>query len=220
MRKKLTIGENNVLEKNLVPRSKIVLPPLHIKLGLIKQFVKALRKRNSAAFTHLSKVFPMISKAKIQEGVFDGPQIRQLMKDKEFENEMDRHETKAWRSFMDVCTKFLGNCRDPNYKMTVEDMVKNYSTIGCLMSLKLHFLDSHLDHFPKNCGAKSDEQGERFHQDIKPMEKRYQGYWDENMMADYCWNLQREASVAHKRKSTVRSFEELAKQKPKKQKPN
>ena len=40
---------------------------------------------------------------------------------------------------------------------------------------KIHFLHSHLDFFPENCGAVSDEHGERFHQDISLMEKRYQG---------------------------------------------
>ncbi|UYV68012.1 Transposase [Cordylochernes scorpioides] len=42
------------------------------------------------------------------------------------------------------------------------------------MSLKIHFLHSHLDFFPDNLGAVSDEHGERFHQDISSMEKRYQ----------------------------------------------
>jgi len=43
------------------------------------------------------------------------------------------------------------------------------------MALKIHFLHSHLDFFPENCGVVSDENGERFHQDISSMEKRYQG---------------------------------------------
>ncbi|UYV64609.1 hypothetical protein LAZ67_3001303 [Cordylochernes scorpioides] len=43
------------------------------------------------------------------------------------------------------------------------------------MSLKIHFLHSHLDFFPDNLGAVSDEHGERFHQAISSMEKRYQG---------------------------------------------
>jgi len=34
------------------------------------------------------------------------------------------------------------------------------------MSLKIHFLHSHLDFFPSNLGDFSDEHGERFHQDI------------------------------------------------------
>ena len=43
------------------------------------------------------------------------------------------------------------------------------------MSLKVHFLDSHLNYFLENLGAVSEKQGERFHQGIKEMEKRYQG---------------------------------------------
>jgi len=31
----------------------------------------------------------------------------------------------------------------------------------------------------------SDEHGERFHQDIATMEKRYQGKWYTTMLADY-----------------------------------
>ena len=34
------------------------------------------------------------------------------------------------------------------------------------MNLKLHFLDSHLDEFRQNLGDFSEEQGERFHQDL------------------------------------------------------
>ncbi|GFY24534.1 uncharacterized protein TNCV_1015801 [Trichonephila clavipes] len=69
------------------------------------------------------------------------------------------------------------------------------------MSVKVHFLLSHLDYFPESLGAVSEEQGERFHQDIKEMERRYQGRWNVNMMADYCWMLKRENSQEHSRKS-------------------
>ena len=41
------------------------------------------------------------------------------------------------------------------------------------MSVKVHFLHCHLDHFPESLEAMSEEQGERFYQDIKIMEKRY-----------------------------------------------
>jgi len=43
------------------------------------------------------------------------------------------------------------------------------------MALKIHFLHLHLDFFPENYGAVSDEDGERFHQDISSMEKGYHG---------------------------------------------
>ena len=70
------------------------------------------------------------------------------------------------------------------------------------MSLKMHFLHSHIDFFPENLGAVSDEHGERFHQDISVMESRYQGKWSASMLADYCWTLYRDDPDAkHKRKS-------------------
>ena len=45
-------------------------------------------------------------------------------------------------------------------------------------------MDSRVDYFPEHLGDYSEEQGERFHQDIKVMEQRYKGRWDGNMMAD------------------------------------
>jgi hypothetical protein len=76
------------------------------------------------------------------------------------------------------------------------------------MSLKVHFLDSHFDYFPANLGAVSEQQGERLQQDIKDMERRYEGRWNVSMMPDHCWMLQREVPERlHKRKSTKRSSE-------------
>ena len=64
--------------------------------------------------------------------------------------------------------------------------------MGCPMSLKIHFLHSHLNFFPPNLGAVSDEHGERFHQDIMKMESNYQGKWNPGMMGDFCWMLLRD----------------------------
>ena len=70
------------------------------------------------------------------------------------------------------------------------------------MSLKIHFLHSHLDFFAENCGAVSDEHGERFHQDISSMEKRYQGKWSCAMLADYCCTLARDGpTMEYKRQA-------------------
>jgi len=57
--------------------------------------------------------------------------------------------------------------------------------MGRNMSLKTHFLESQLDFFPENLGEVSDEHGERFHQDIMAMEKRYQGKWTSSILAEY-----------------------------------
>jgi len=85
-------------------------------------------------------------------------------------------------------------------------MLENYRILGCNMSIKMHFLYSHLDKFPENLGDFSEEQGERFHQNIKEMERRYQGRWSITMMVDYCCMLQRETHYVYKRKSTKQSF--------------
>jgi hypothetical protein len=64
-----------------------------------------------------------------------------------------------------------------------------------------------MDWLPESLGSMSDEQGERFHQDIKEMETRYQGRWDSVIMADYCWTLKRDIPVAeHSRVSKKRKF--------------
>ncbi|GBN77142.1 hypothetical protein AVEN_99232-1 [Araneus ventricosus] len=87
-------------------------------------------------------------------------------------------------------------------------MIKNFKILGCSMSLKVHFLDSHLVYFPENLGAVSEEQGKTFHQDIKEMKRRYQGKWNAIMIADYCWMLQRDnpCKIPH-RKRGKRTFE-------------
>lgn len=206
-RNNLEVGSKNILKINLIPVEKILLPPLHIKLGLFKQLVKAMKMMNSNAFRYLFVKFSNLSEAKIKEGVFDGPQIRALFQDQEFEKLMTENEKAAWVSFKEVSTKFLGNTKDPNYKNIVKQMVANFQTMKCLMNLKLHFLDSHVDYFPENLGHFSEEQGERSHQDLKDVERRWQGVWDEHMLADYCWGLKRDTKTDHKRKSLRRSFE-------------
>ena len=49
----------------------------------------------------------------------------------------------------------------------------------------VHFLQAYFDYFLQNLGDMSEECNERFHQDIKSMETRYQGRWNVSMMADY-----------------------------------
>lgn len=66
-RSEYVIGEMNVKTNSLVPREKILLPTLHIKLGLITQFVKKLEK-DSDAFKYLAVLFPKLSKPKINAG--------------------------------------------------------------------------------------------------------------------------------------------------------
>jgi len=93
-RKEFVIGERNVKYQPLVTQDKVLMPPLHIKLGLIKQFVKAL-DQDSEAFQYLQTVFPKLSEAKVKGGIFVGPQIKKLMHDDEFTRKLKPLERKA-----------------------------------------------------------------------------------------------------------------------------
>ena len=93
-------------------------------------------------------------------------------------------------AFKSVCSGFLGNTRVANYKTCIKRLLrKYYEDMGCRMSLKIHFLLSHLNFFPQNLVAVSDENGERFHQDIMKMEANYRGKWSPSMMVYFCWML-------------------------------
>ena len=205
-RESMIVRQKNVIAEPLVDRSRIIFPPLHIKLGLMKQFVKALDK-DGDCFKYICDAFPGLSVEKKMVGVFDGPQIRKLLKDDQFLTSMNQLEANAWTSFVSVIKDFLGNHKAENYVELVDKMLENFKELNVNMSIKVHFLYSHLDKFPENLGSVSDEQGERFHQDMRDMEERYQGRWDAHMMADYCWSIARDnPNLAHKRRSLKQSF--------------
>ena len=64
----------------------------------MKNFVKALHE-NGAAFQHLSTVFSGLSAAQLKEGIFVGPQIRDVLKDTDFEELLNLKELRAWEAF-------------------------------------------------------------------------------------------------------------------------
>lgn len=66
----------------------------------------------------------------------------------------------------------------------MSELLNTYKEIRYSVSLKIYFLDSHLDFFPENLGVVRDEHGERFHQNISAMEKRYQGKWGPSLLGD------------------------------------
>jgi len=71
-RKSLKVREKNVQHPALAEWHKILLPPLHMKLGVMKNFIKAM-DRTRLAFKYLAEKFPQLSEVKIKEGVFVGP---------------------------------------------------------------------------------------------------------------------------------------------------
>ena len=56
------------------------MPPLHLKLGLTKDFFKAVVTCNSHGFTNLCSNFSSLSQGKLKERIFAGPQIWKVSK--------------------------------------------------------------------------------------------------------------------------------------------
>ncbi|GFU88257.1 uncharacterized protein TNCV_846501 [Trichonephila clavipes] len=83
-------------------------------------------------------------------------------------------------------------------KKNEKELLQKFPDLGCNLSLKTHFSYILLDFFPKNCGT------EMFHQDIATMERRYQGPWDESMLADYCWTPIRDTRDSTYKKQSKR----------------
>ncbi|GBM49167.1 hypothetical protein AVEN_148087-1 [Araneus ventricosus] len=57
---------------------------------------------------------------------------------------MGNKEKEAWDTFKDVVHRVLENAKDPLYKTIVQRMLTAYEAQGCKMSLKVHFLHSHI----------------------------------------------------------------------------
>jgi hypothetical protein len=166
---------HNVILEALLPREKILLPPLHIKLGLLKQFVKALDP-NSAALHYIRKMFPHLSDVKVKRSIFTGSKIREMLAARDLEQTMIVVERNAWEAFRMVVTYFLGNNRCENYEEIVESLIQHYEVLRCRMSVKNMM----------NASTKT----------LKLSRK------DTGTMGDYIWGMVRADELSHKRKST------------------
>jgi hypothetical protein len=100
--------EKCVRNEPLVDKDNILLPPLHIKLGSIKNFVKVMNKHGKG-FEYLRENFPKLSDAKLKEGVFIEPQIREIIDDDLFEHLLTETEKSLLLMFKAVGLYFLGN---------------------------------------------------------------------------------------------------------------
>jgi hypothetical protein len=94
--------------------TKVLLPPLQIKMGLTDQFVEDLQSDGNC-FKYLCSTFPGLSEAKLK-GIFVGTDIRKLIPDEMFETTMSNVESEAWIALKDVLSISFLNYRDHKYK--------------------------------------------------------------------------------------------------------
>ncbi len=99
----------------------------------MKQLVKVM-DTDKPAFAYMRTKFPRLSEAKIKEGIFVSPQVRDIFKDSKFENVLNHDEKQVWDSVCQVCTNFLGNIRSKYHEDLVNEMLALYQKFGCRMS--------------------------------------------------------------------------------------
>jgi len=112
----------NVENQPLVEPSKILLPSMHFKLGLIKKLCKGLETKTSRLY-FLREMFSRLSEAKLKEGIFIGTQIRELIKDEYFYTLLQGDEKAAWGNFKFVVKGFLGKRRIQNFEELVNNLL-------------------------------------------------------------------------------------------------
>jgi hypothetical protein len=83
-------------------------------------------------------------------------EIRKLLSDDLFETTMKTVEREAWNAFKEVTAKVLGQLQRSQLQANSGRNVRNFIALGCAMSLKVHFLNAHLDYFSENLGAVSE----------------------------------------------------------------
>ena len=93
------IVKAKVMNKPLHVIEKIIISSLHNKLCLIKQFVKSLTVTGDC-FNYICITFPALIMENLKVGIFNGPQIRRLIKDPRFVQTMTETKSTAWQSFV------------------------------------------------------------------------------------------------------------------------
>ena len=90
----------------------------------MKNFVKAMNQEEAAS-TYLWEKFPRLSKSKPKEGIFIGPQIRDVIKDEFFDRLLQGDEKAVWDSFKFIVKVLFGNRRAQNYEELVNNSLQS-----------------------------------------------------------------------------------------------
>lgn len=85
---------------------------------------------------------------------------------------------------------FLGE-KKQHYEYIISIILKNYHKMRVKLSLKNHFLHPH-QNFPLKT---YNEPEEYFNQGIQFYGGKYQGFWNKDMLSDYCWYTSREIDI-------------------------
>lgn len=79
----------------------------------------------------------------------------------------------GWLAFKDIVDKFHEGKKDADYENIVQRILTKFHIMGCNLSIKLHLIYSQFYYFLQNLDKLREEQGTRFHQELKNMKRRY-----------------------------------------------
>lgn len=138
---------------------------MHIKSGVASKILEVFTERdeNTKLMNFMKKKFGNSFGCKR----IQGKQVNQLIEDEGMIKCLFEDQKPVWLAFVDVVRGFLGKNRASNYKILVQKLMNSLKQHKVPMTLKIHLLDSHINEFPEDCSAFSDESGERHHQDLK-----------------------------------------------------
>ena len=86
------LRQKNVVNTPLINPENIYVPPLHFRLDLIKKVRQDGVGHNNSGFMYLKNKFYRITDAKIREGIFVVPQMRELIPDVKFEDQLSKQK--------------------------------------------------------------------------------------------------------------------------------
>jgi len=180
-------GQYSVERVPLINTEKIVLPSLHLKLGLFKQYLKYIP--NEKARDAVKQLLPNLSSAKITGGILTGPQIDKIINSETFTQTLTTSENDCRKNILNVFRNVLvpSPSTVTEKRLMVDKMISSLNSLKVNYSPKMHFIDFHLTEFLGRQYSVSDQHGERLHQTLKDFEKRYMNKSVKKMILDYLW---------------------------------
>ena len=119
----------------------------------MKNFVKAM-DRESSGFAFLQEKLPRMNMEKLKSGIFDGLQMRELMKNLMFDEVLSEAELSAWQSLKSVVTNLLGNqwsagnqWEISGVRNTRKKQLKSYRQLGAFSAVTLGQFSKELRRF-------------------------------------------------------------------------
>lgn len=147
-RKNFIVGEYGIEAEPLVPPDRIIIPPLHIKLGLMRIFIVNALTTQPELMADLKEIFDKKTELKLSygvcffllirfkniaiflfhfQGIFDGPEIRKLINnDGKFVFALNEVNFRGWNSFKVLVHDFFGNRRAENYHQSIDELLSSF----------------------------------------------------------------------------------------------